>query len=227
MLVDEREANEELLPGGHGPSCPNCPLGGVNWPNGCPCRERDVTAGDTLIEQGEFPQAVMLLKQGLVGLSTVNDKGVETGCTVRGPKTLLGSESIYAIRTTYRVWALTDLTVCVSPIERLKPWIGPLSTPFGSLMRLTLEESNRRVTERLDRGGSAVSRIARLLLQRCVNLQQQRLELSQRLVARVLSMTPETISRALRKLLAVGAVNSTRPIVIGDVEQLRKLAQSR
>ena len=92
-------------------------------------------------------------------------------------------------------------------------------------MRLGVEESNRRVTERLDRGGSATERIASLLLRRCDNLQQQRLELSQRLLARVLSMTPETVSRALSKLQAVGAVSSTRPIVVGDVEQLKKLAQ--
>jgi CRP-like cAMP-binding protein len=226
MLIDEdTDPTEGLLPGGHGPSCPNCPLGGVNWPNGCPCRERHFTAGDTLIEQGDTPQGVMLLKEGLVGLSTVSDKGVETGCTVRAPKTLLGSESVYSMRTTYRVWALTDLTVCVAPIERLKPWLGSLSTPFGALMRLSVEESSRRVTERLERGGSSVSRIARLLLRRCVNSQPQRLELSQRLVARVLSMTPETISRALGKLHAAGAVSSTRPIVIGDVEKLRKLAE--
>jgi CRP-like cAMP-binding protein len=167
----------------------------------------------------------MLLKQGLVGLCTVSDNGVETGCTVRSPKTLLGFESIFSMPTSYRVWAVTDLKVCVAPVDRLRPWIGPLETPLGAVMRLGVEESNRRVTERLDRGGSATERIASLLLRRCDNLQQQRLELSQRLLARVLSMTPETVSRALSKLQAVGAVSSTRPIVVGDVEQLKKLAQ--
>lgn len=215
----------ELLPGGRGANCPICPLGGVNWPNGCPSQERRFIAGDTLIEQGHSPRAVMLLKEGLVGLCTVSDTGAELGCTVRGPRTLLGLESVYATKSTYRVWALTNLTVCEAPIERLGPWIGSLDTPVGALLRLVIEEANRRVTERLDLGGSSVARIARLLLRKCVDLQRNRLELSQRLVARVLSMTPETVSRALGKLHSAGAVSSTRPVVIGDVQQLRRLAE--
>jgi CRP-like cAMP-binding protein len=225
MLARDPNLTNELLPGGRGVTCRECSLGGVNWPKGCPSRERRVAAGGTLIEQGEAPLAVMLLKEGLVGLCTVGDAGVELGCTVRGPVTLLGLESIFEMRSTYRVWALTDLLLCEAPIARLGPWMGPLDTPLGALMRLGVEEANRRVTERLDFGGDAVSRIARLLLRQCVDLQRSRLELSQRIVARVLSMTPETVSRALARLHASGAVATTRPIAIGDIEQLRRFAQ--
>jgi CRP-like cAMP-binding protein len=224
MLAVDPNPVEELLPGGRGANCPVCPLGGVNWPNGCPSRERRVNAGCTLIEQGDSPKAVMLLRQGLVGLSTVDDVGAELGCTVRGPKTLLGLESVFAMHLTYRVWALTNLLLCEAPLARLGPWIGSLDTPLGALMRLGMEEANRRATERLDVGGGSVSRVARLLLRRCVELQRSKLELSQRLVARVLSMTPETVSRALAKLHDAGAVSSTRPIAVGDVEKLRLLA---
>jgi CRP-like cAMP-binding protein len=225
MPANAPKPDRALLPGGRGANCSVCPLGGVNWPNGCPSLERRVMAGDTLIEQGDIPPSVTLLKEGLVGLCTVSDNGAELGCTVRGPRTLLGLEALYAMKSTYRVWALTNVTVCDAPIERLGPWIGPLSTPLGALLRLSIEEGNRRVTERLDLGGGAVSRIARLLLRRCVDLQRNRLELSQRLVARVLSMTPETVSRALGRLHSAGAVVSTRPIAIGDVKQLRRLAE--
>lgn len=225
MPANAPNSERNLLPGGRGANCPVCPLGGVNWPHGCPSLERKVIAGDTLIEQGDAPRAVMLLKEGLVGMCTVNDAGAELGCTVRGPRTLLGLEALYSMKSSYRVWALTNITLCEAPIERLGPWIGSLSTPLGALLRLAIEEGNRRVTERLDLGGGAVSRIARLLLRRCVDLQRNRLELSQRLVARVLSMTPETVSRALSKLHSAGAVATTRPIAIGDVKQLRRLAE--
>lgn len=225
MPVTDPTPVQDPLPGGHGPNCAVCVLGGVNWPNGCPSQERRMLAGETLIEQGESPHAVMLLKVGLAGLCSVSESGAELGCTVRGPRTLLGLESLFGMQSTYRVWALTNVTICVAPIERLGPWMGPLDTPLGALMRLSVEEANRRVTERLDVGGGAVGRVARLLLRRCVDLRQQRLELSQRLVARVLSMSPETISRALGKLQAAGAVSSTRPIVVGDVEQLKRLAR--
>jgi CRP-like cAMP-binding protein len=225
MLAEEPGATEELLPGGRGANCQRCPFGGVNWPNGCPSQERKVAAGSTLIEQGASPKAVTLLKVGLVGLCTVGDGGVEFGCTVRGPNTVLGLESLFGMSTSYRVWALTDLVLCIAPIARLGPWIGSLDTPLGALFHLTLEEANRRVTERLDVGGSSLSRVARLLLRRCVELERNQLELSQRLVARVLSMTPETVSRALSKLHASGAVTTTHPIAIGDVEQLRRMAQ--
>lgn len=225
MFADEPTPDDDPLPGGHGAHCRVCPLGGVNWPHGCPSQERNVAAGETLIEQGEVPRAVLLLKVGLVGLCSVNEAGAELGCTVRGPKTLLGLEALFEMQASYRVWGLTDLVVCVAPVARLGPWIGPLNTPLGALMRLGMEEANRRVTERLDFGGGAVARIARLLLRRCAEPHQKRPELSQRLVARVLSMSPETISRALAKLHTAGAVTSTRPIAIGDLEQLRRLAQ--
>jgi CRP-like cAMP-binding protein len=225
MLAEDPVLTEDLLPGGHGTNCQLCPFGGVNWPNGCPSQERTVTAGSTLIEQGAAPKAVTLLKRGLVGLCSVGEGGVEFGCTVRGPKTLLGLESLFSMRATYRVWALTDIVLCIAPIPRLGPWIGPLDTPLGALLHLTVEEANRRVNERLDVGGSSVARVARLLLRRCVDFERSQLELSQRLVARVLSMTPETVSRALSKLHAAGAVTSTHPIAVGDIEQLRRMAQ--
>lgn len=225
MLAEDPNPIDDPLPGGRGTSCRSCPFGGVTWPRGCPSEERSVTAGSTLIEQGEPPAAVMLLKLGMVGLCTVGPGEVELGCTVRGPRTLLGFEAVCGLKSSCRVWAVTDLIVCIAPIGRLAPWIGPLDTPIGALMRLGIEEANRRVTERLDVGGSAVARVARLLLRRCVDVDQSRLELSQRLLARVLSMTPETVSRALAKLHAAGAVFSTRPIVVGNVERLRRFAR--
>jgi len=201
-----------------------CPVGGVTWPEGCPCEERQLAAGSVLIEQGAVPTSVMLLKEGLVGLSCLDQGGVEVGCTVRGPKSLLGFEGLVGTPCPFRVWALTDIVLCEARDGRLKRWMGTLDTPLGSILRLGIEEAHLRATERLDVGGAAVARIARLLLRRCVDHERSRLELSQRLLARVLSMTPETVSRSLAKLHSAGAITSTRPVVVGDIEVLRRLS---
>lgn len=223
-VTTERNPIDLSLPGGQGASCRHCRFGGVNWPNGCPSQHRHTLAGSTLIEQGKLPTGVVLLKDGLVGLSTVDSSGDEVGCTVRGPGALLGLEAIFAVPSSYRVWALTDLHYCEAPLLRLLPWIGSLETPLGAVMRLGFEEVNRRATERLELGGSSVKRVARLLLRRSSELHCNRVELTQRMVARMLSMTPETVSRALSRLQRAGAVVTTRPIRIGDPERLRQSA---
>jgi CRP-like cAMP-binding protein len=155
----------------------------------------------------------------------LDEGGAELSCSVRGPRSLLGLETLVAESSAYRVWALSDVKICEAPRDRLRQWTGSLETPLGVLVRLGVEEANRRASERLDVGGAAVARIARLLLRRCVENARTHLELSQRLLARVLSMTPETVSRAVAKLHAAGAVTSTRPIVIGDVDALRRFTR--
>jgi CRP-like cAMP-binding protein len=186
--------------------------------------ERSFPEGTVLVEQSDTPKAMYALKQGLVGMSRLDESGVEVGCTTRGPGAILGLDALVGVHVGYRVWALTEIVVCEAPFSRLNAWVGSLETPLGALLRLAIEEGNARAAERLEVGGSAVARIARLLLQRCAEHENERLALSQRLLARVLSMTPETVSRALAKLHAVGAVVSTRPIAVGDVEVLRRFA---
>lgn len=225
MANTELSSNEDALPGGKGKSCRTCPVGGVTWPAGCPSEERSHAAGTVLIEQGVVPAATLLVKAGLVGLSCVDESGGEVGCTVRGAPSLLGFEGLVGAKSAYRVWALTDVLVCEANVSRLEKWTGTLDTPLGAILRLGFAEAHLRGTERLDFGGAAVTRIARLLLRRCVDQEQPRLLLSQRLLARVLSMTPETVSRALAKLHAGGAVACTRPVIVGDPEALRRFAQ--
>lgn len=223
-MNSEPIATDSLLPGGRGPRCHQCPVGGVSWPSGCPSFERVIAEGTTLVEQAEIPNAMYLLKQGLVGMCRLDESGAEVGCTTRGPGTLVGLEALVGVPVPYRVWAQTGIVVCEAPYVRLEAWVGSLETPLGTLLRLAIEEGNARATERLEVGGSAVARIARLLLQRCAEQDSERLALSQRLLARVLSMTPETVSRALSKLHAAGAVASTRPITVGDAALLRRFA---
>lgn len=204
--------------------CNGCPLADAQWPDGCPCQEIDITHGAQLIAQGSLAPGVLLVKHGLAGLSVVGSDGSELGCTVRGPQALLGLESLAGLKSPYGVWALTDVVLCRAPSWRMLQGLGSLDSPLGAVLRAQIDEANRTILDRFDAGGPSLQRIARFLLHRCPTTKQGRLEVSQRVLARMLCMTPETMSRALAKLREAGAIASTRPVVIGNSHTLERFA---
>jgi CRP-like cAMP-binding protein len=152
---------------------------------------------------------------------------MDASCAVRGPETLLGIEVLLGQPVPYQVWSLTDVVLCAIDAAQFRAWTGSLNTPIGAVLDMTLREASRRVADRQALEGTAVQRIARFLVaSHEAGSPDDPLDLQQRIIARVLSMRPETLSRAMAKLREDDALEPGRNVRIKDLDALRRLAAS-
>ncbi len=206
-------------------ACSSCVLGRATWAGACPFREVRHEEQSVLLEQGERAETVWFIKEGLVALSSADAAGTEVGCAVRGAGSLIGLEVLLDRPSPFTALALTDITTCATPSTTLADRLGQIESPLGTLLKLGIEEATRRTAEQLTLAGTCTSRVARFLLLRCVDgAGTQPLDVSQRVMARALSITPETLSRTLARLRKMGAIAGTRPVVVADVTALRAAA---
>lgn len=207
--------------------CQTCKLGAASLPSDCPFHETRRPAGSVLLAEGEKPDVIWYLRRGRVALGTVTESGMDASCAVRGPETLLGIEVLLGQPVPYQVWSLTDVVLCAIDAAQFRAWTGSLNTPIGAVLDMTLREASRRVADRQALEGTAVQRIARFLVaSHEAGSPDDPLDLQQRIIARVLSMRPETLSRAMAKLREDDALEPGRNVRIKDLDALRRLAAS-
>lgn len=205
--------------------CQTCGLVLRSGVDNCPFRDTRRAAGSVLLQQGVTPEATLYLRRGQVVLSSTAASGAEVSCAVRGPDTMLGLELLLNQPMPYQVWALTDVAYCSLDRAAAEVWIGSRNTPAGAALVYSLEEAARRVGERQALQGSAVRRVARFLLQHAeADDGGETLETPHRVLAGMLGMRPETLSRALADLRTAGALARGRTVRIADVGRLRGLA---
>ena len=203
--------------------CQVCRLGAASQPYPCPFYEVRRSEGSVLVQQGERPKSIWYLRRGQVVLGSINESGSEQATAVRGPDTLLGIEALLGDPVPYRITALTDVVLCTIDADAFREWVGSLGSPMGTVLELALRESARRVAERQGVEGTAVRRVSRFLIQRHEqNGSAQRMPLH--VLANVLGMRAETLSRALGELRASGALAPGRGIKIADLGELRRVA---
>ncbi len=203
--------------------CQACRLGVASLPDACPFHEVRRAAGNVLVHQDERPSQVWYLRRGQVVLGSISESGVDQSSAVRGPDTLLGFEALLGESIPYRITALTDVTLCVIDARAFSDWVGSLDSPMGSVLTLALREASRRATERQALEGTAVRRVARFLLDRQKRNGNGALT-PHHVLARVLGMRPETLSRALRELRRAGAIAPGRGVRVADSLRLEQLA---
>ncbi|MCA9592728.1 MAG: Crp/Fnr family transcriptional regulator [Myxococcales bacterium] len=178
-------------------------------------------AGAILIQQDEKPRAVLYVRRGQVAIGSASESGAESSFAVRGPDTLLGLEVLIDERAPYQVTALTDVVFCALEPSAFLGWVGQLDSPMGAVLELAVAEAGRRVQERHGLQGTAVRRVARFLLKQ---VESGTLSTPQNVVATVLGMRPETLSRALAKLRTAGALAPGRTVRVTDSSVLDKFA---
>lgn len=205
--------------------CAECRIGRVSAPGACPFREVKRPSGTLILQQDEVPRRAYFVREGQVVLSSVRSDGSEQACAVRGRDAILGLELLVDRPTQYQAWALTDVTACAIDGEALKAWLGELGTPLGAMLEAALRETAQRVAERRAVAGTSVQRLARFLLERArSNGGAEPLRVPLRLLAGMLRMRAETLSRAIAVLRAAGAIGPGRRVVIGDRGVLARLA---
>jgi CRP/FNR family transcriptional regulator, cyclic AMP receptor protein len=223
-VLIEGMANVALLPMFELPvhACTDCALNGSGR---CPFVNKKIKAGQTFWMQGDVPRELFFVKDGLVTLSSTEPSGTETLSTVRGPRSLVGTEALQGRPSPVNVEALTDVTVCAADANTVQRWMGP-ATPAATLLGLTLDELNRNARDLNFRSGPSLARVARFLLEyaRLIDAGRQA-PFSKQHVARLLGMRAETLSRCLRQLVDDKLIESGRHVSILDVEKLTQVAR--
>ncbi|MBL8939256.1 MAG: Crp/Fnr family transcriptional regulator [Archangium sp.] len=202
--------------------CSDC---AVSATGRCPFTSRRVVAGERLWMQGDIPKEVVFVREGLLSVSTTEPSGTESLSAVRGPRSLLGTESLSSHPAHASVEALTDSTVCTTPPSQLQQWVGP-QTPAASLVGLLVDEHARNARDTNLRTGPSLARLARFLLDFAKLVDAGRkAPFSKQHVARILGMRAETLSRCLRQLVDSGIIDSGRHVRVKDTSRLAVIAR--
>jgi CRP-like cAMP-binding protein len=191
----------------------------------CPFTGTRVEAGATLASEGQVPSQIVFLRRGQVVLSTSAGSGRERSCAVRGPGALLGLDAVLGHELPYEVRALTHVAACTVDPEAFKAWVGPLDSPLGLAFRLSLEETARRTGERHAVEGTSVRRLARFLCETADQGDGEAPGTPLGVLASILGMRAETLSRALAELREQGILAPGRKICVSDPVALRRAAQ--
>ena len=209
-------------------SCMLCPVGaasGVGSGGVCPMVDRRRPAGTCLFVAGEPADTIHYVKHGAVALARASgDKhGEGTPHAIRRSGSLLGVEAL--VRDTYLDTArsVTEVTVCAAGRTDMLAWLtrgGAARALLDVVLRAWCSDNPRRATA----DGSAPQRVAEWLLDGAERKAAR--SIPQSVVAGLLGMKPETMSRAVASLAKRGAIVTNRArIEIVDRELLRAIAE--
>lgn len=184
---------------------------------------RRYEAGSVLFMAGQMPRHLLLLKKGRVRVYRHDDRGTEVTLHHFGPGDLI-AEMAALEKMPYPASAVCEsgaelVVIALAPFERILADSPALS---GSIIRSLchkirhLEQAFRRTA-----GGGATARVAALLCDSTHLFDSMR----QHEIASMLGMTPETLSRTLKKLRHQGLIEPTpKGFRICDRAQLEALA---
>jgi len=189
-------------------SCSGCPLGRAAGPGACPFSDRRWQPGEILHIEGGPADLIGFVTRGAVMLARSTDSGGEIVHAVRSSGDFIGLEAL--VRNTYcdTARAITTTTVCRAPKRVVSAWLGGDTSP----LRIALEQVLRTYTADAPRGarpdGRSVARVARWIMGE--EKDGGPLQVPRRIVAGMLGMAPETLSRALAELAKRRAIHLTR-----------------
>lgn len=211
-------------------SCATCPLGkasGVGVGGRCPFVDRGRQAGQYIYLEGEPADMVWFIRRGTVVLSrTGGDGDVDSAHAVRGEGAMLGLEGLIGADHVDSARAVTDVRLCGAPRDTVDAWLGPANGPARTLLTQTISSGVQQPPRAASPDGRAVHRVARWILEQ--SHAGETPLVPRGVLANLLGMVPETLSRALTQLAKAGTITRTRSSLrIKDEPRLRELALPR
>jgi CRP-like cAMP-binding protein len=193
----------------------------------CPLFCRPRRTGEFLFFEGEPARTVWFLRRGTVVLSRGwRSNGEDNARAVRSAGAFLGLEAL--VRSSYldTARAVTGLIACNGSRDAVDQWLGPADTPTRAALDQVLLSVAAERPRAASSDGTSLHRVARWLLDESFAGVAQ--PLPRRLIAQLLGMVPETLSRALSELASLGAIEVTRrSLEIRNVAALKAAAKPR
>ncbi len=200
----------------------SCPLAGVCQRGRGPFRETQKKRYQILFVQSTPAEHIYFVKQGAVSLHRMSSEELALGRTrtLRHHGHFLGAEALITSSYQDSARAETDLLLCVTTREQFSSWIGPKETPaYRVLESLLLQEDEERVTL-ADPEGNAHQRVACWLVNSPLGAES--LSIDRSVIADLLSMRAETLSRVLHDFAVEGLLEVSRhSLLILDFDELR------
>jgi CRP/FNR family transcriptional regulator len=196
-------------------------------------RRRNLSAGESLIWEGEDSVLVANVIEGVLKLSTGTEDGREQIVGVVYPSDFIGRP--FGTTTSHGVTALTEARVCVFSRRDFDSFAQDHPGLEHKLLERTLGELDRTRRWMLLLGRkSAAEKVASFLVDSaerlgevgCESFQKREkrfaLPFSRQQIADVLGLTIETVSRQFTRLKAEGIIDlpSRREVVIRDIDAL-------
>ena len=207
-------------------SCSDCTLGQAAGVKRCNFAPSTLHAGATVCAQGERSRSVHFVKSGLLSLSASSASGDEVLLMVRGPSSLLCVESMRGESSPYEIRAMSRVRLCSLAADEMKRWIGPLGSPAQAVLELLLQEWGTQRAEINLREGSCLRRVARFALAYAAFLAERPDAVRKQVLARMLGMRPETLSRCLTRLERLGAIDASHGVRVQYPRLLSSIAYS-
>lgn len=207
-------------------ACAECRLGLASGDRTCPFRETRRTRGSVLHQQGEVVPTIGYLRSGLVLLSSVAQSGEELWCKIRGREYVIGFESALGQPAQSSAFALSNLLICTLDGAEFRSWLGSLTTPLGAMLSLALVELSRSGLDLKHFSGTASQRLGRFLQERIdAGAGPEPLDVPRVVLARMLGMRPETLSRAIGDLARGGVLAKGYKLRVADPLLLGRLLE--
>jgi len=191
---------------------------------GGPFSEKRFPARTTLYLQGEYADKVYYVQRGTVALfrTVAEDEGLGHARTLRHVGSILGDETL--VEPYYQDSAQTEseVVLCIAEREAFLAWIGDRDTPGVRVLEVVLRARDVGPVHSISTAGSAVQRVALWLLRQIER--NRSIDLPRHVIADLLGMRSETLSRALSALGREGAVIATRSTLqVVDRERLESI----
>jgi CRP-like cAMP-binding protein len=177
-----------------------------------------------MLRHGFAVDHVFQIQSGRVKLAVVDASGSERASTMRGPGSILGLEALLGLPALLDARVDVEGEFAMAEPAAVERWLLSGAVPVGAVVKHVIAENVRLTTERLLLDGNAEARAARFLLERETNpLLSAWRDVARHEVAGLLSMRPETLSRAIRLLQDRELVGPALEIL--NAEELRRIAK--